>query len=157
MRIKGFDISRAQENIDFDKIEKSGAKFVIIRAGIRTDEDTYFRRYLNECTNRKIPYGLFWYFEATSDEAFDKELAACVKIVKGLKPEYPVFFDMEEQRQIDNLTSKERTDMALEFCDRLNKAGLPSGVYANPAWLESYYQKERIVGKRDIWLCSFRR
>lgn len=53
MRIKGFDISRAQENIDFDKIEKSGAKFVIIRAGIRTDEDTYFRRYLNECTNRK--------------------------------------------------------------------------------------------------------
>ena len=26
MRIKGFDISRAQENIDFDKIEKSGAK-----------------------------------------------------------------------------------------------------------------------------------
>lgn len=91
MRIKGFDINRAQENIDFDKIEKSGAKFVIIRAGIRTDEDTYFRRYLNECTNRKIPYGLFWYFEATSDEAFDKELAACVKVVKGLKPEYPVF------------------------------------------------------------------
>ena len=62
---------------------------------------------------------------------------------------------MEEQRQIDNLTSKERTDMALEFCDRLNKAGLPSGVYANPAWLESYYQKERIVGKRDIWLAHW--
>lgn len=62
---------------------------------------------------------------------------------------------MEEQRQIDNLTSKERTDMALEFCDRLNKAGLPSGVYANPAWLESYYQKERILGKRDIWLAHW--
>lgn len=62
---------------------------------------------------------------------------------------------MEEQRQIDNLTSKERTDMALEFCDRLNKAGLPSGVYANPSWLESYYQKERIVGKRDIWLAHW--
>ena len=45
--------------------------------------------------------------------------------------------------------------MALEFCDRLNKAGLPSGVYANPAWLENYYQKERIVGKRDIWLAHW--
>lgn len=92
MRIKGFDINRAQENIDFDKIEKSGAKFVILRAGIRTDTDTYFQYYLDECIKRKLPYGLFWYFEATSDEAFDKELAACVKIVKELKPEYPVFF-----------------------------------------------------------------
>ena len=45
--------------------------------------------------------------------------------------------------------------MALEFCGRLNKAGLPSGLYANPAWLESYYQKERIVGKRDIWLAHW--
>ena len=76
------------------KSRKSGAKFVILRAGIRTDTDTYFQYYLDECIKRKLPYGLFWYFEATSDEAFDKELAACVKIVKGLKPEYPVFFDM---------------------------------------------------------------
>ena len=154
MRIKGFDISRAQENIDFDKIEKSGAKFVIIRAGIRTDEDTYFRRYLNECTNRKIPYGLFWHFEATSDEAFDKELAACVKVVKGLKPEYPVFFDMEEQRQIDNLTNKERTDMALKFCKKMTEIGLPSGVYANPSWMQNYYDRERLTDI-DIWLAHW--
>ena len=60
MRIKGFDISRAQENIDFDKIEKSGAKFVILRAGIRSDEDTYFKRNLSECQKRNIPFGLFW-------------------------------------------------------------------------------------------------
>lgn len=53
MRIKGFDINRAQENIDFDKIEKSGAKFVILRAGIRTDTDTYFQYYLDECIKKK--------------------------------------------------------------------------------------------------------
>ena len=47
MRIKGLDINRAQENINFDKIEKSGAKFVILRAGIRTDTDTYFQYYLD--------------------------------------------------------------------------------------------------------------
>ena len=154
MKIKGFDISRAQETINFDKIEKSSAKFVIIRAGIRTDEDTYFRRYLNECTNRKIPYGLFWYFEATSDEAFDKELAACVKVVKGLKPKYPVFFDMEEQPQIDNLTNKERTDMALKFCKKMTEIGLPSGVYANPSWMQNYYDRERLTDI-DIWLAHW--
>lgn len=154
MRIKGLDINRAQENINFDKIEKSGAKFVILRAGIRTDTDTYFQYYLDECIKRKLPYGLFWYFEATSDEAFDKELAACVKIVKGLKPEYPVFFDMEEQRQIDNLTIKERTDMALKFCKKMTEIGLPSGVYANPSWMQNYYDRERLTDI-DIWLAHW--
>ncbi len=60
-------------------------------------------------------------------EELDRQINACLKTIGDEKPSYPVFCDMEEQRQIDNLTSKERTDMALEFCDRLNKAGLPSG------------------------------
>ena len=155
MRTKGIDISRAQEQFDFTAAVSAGVKFVIIRAGIRTDEDTYFRRNIEQCRKLGIDFGCYWYVTATESEELDRQINACVKVIGDEKPSYPVFCDMEEQRQIDNLTSKERTDMALEFCDRLNKAGLPSGVYANPAWLESYYQKERIVGKRDIWLAHW--
>ena len=153
--IKGIDISRAQEKLDFDAAVKAGVKFVIIRAGIGRDEDTYFRHNLSECQKLGIDFGCYWYVTATDSEELDGQINACVKTIGDEKPSYPVFCDMEEQRQIDNLTSKERTDMTLEFCNRLNKAGLPSGVYANPAWLESYYQKERIVEKRDIWLAHW--
>ena len=152
VRTKGIDISRAQEKFDFTAAVSAGVKFVIIRAGIGRDEDTYFRRNIGQCRKLGIDFGCYWYVTATDSEELDRQINACIKTIGDEKPSYPVFCDMEEQRQIDNLTSKERTDMALEFCDRLNKAGLPSGVYANPAWLESYYQKERIVGKRDIWL-----
>ena len=155
MRTKGIDISRAQEQFDFTAAVSAGVKFVIIRAGIRTDEDTYFRRNIEQCRKLGIDFGCYWYVTAADTAELDRQINACVKAIGDEKPSYPVFCDMEEQRQIDNLTSKERTDMALEFCDRLNKAGLPSGVYANPAWLESYYQKERIVGKRDIWLAHW--
>ena len=155
LKVKGIDISRAQEQFDFTAAVSAGVKFVIIRAGIRTDEDTYFRRNIEQCRKLGIDFGCYWYVTATESEELDRQINACVKTIGDEKPSYPVFCDMEEQRQIDNLTSKERTDMALEFCDRLNKAGLPSGVYANPAWLESYYQKERIVGKRDIWLAHW--
>ena len=151
LKVKGIDISRAQEQFDFT----AGVKFVIIRAGIGRDEDTYFSRNIEQCRKLGIDFGCYWYVTATESEELDRQINACVKAIGDEKPSYPVFCDMEEQRQIDNLTSKERTDMALEFCDRLNKAGLPSGVYANPAWLESYYQKERIVGKRDIWLAHW--
>lgn len=155
MRTKGIDISRAQEKFDFTAAVSAGVKFVIIRAGIGRDEDTYFRHNVEQCRKLGIDFGCYWYVTATDSEELDRQINACIKTIGDEKPSYPVFCDMEEQRQIDNLTSKERTDMALEFCDRLNKAGLPSGVYANPAWLESYYQKERIVAKRDIWLAHW--
>ncbi len=154
MRTKGIDISRAQEQFDFTVAVSAGVKFVIIRAGIRTDEDTYFRRNLSECQKRNIPYGLYWYFEATSDDAFKAELTACKKAVKGLKPAYPIFFDAEEQAQIDKLTTAQRTDMALKFCTEMTAIGLPSGVYANPSWMENYYNKSRLSDV-DIWLAHW--
>ena len=154
LKIKGIDISRAQEKFDFDAAIKAGVKYVIIRAGIRTDEDSYFRQNLSERLKRNIPYGLYWYFEATSNDAFKAELAACKKAVKGLKPSYPVFFDMEEQKQIDNLTTAQRTDMALEFCAEMTAIGLPSGVYANPSWMLNYYDSDRLDGI-DIWLANW--
>ena len=154
MRTKGIDISRAQEQFDFTVAVSAGVKFVIIRAGIRMDEDTYFRRNLSECQKRNIPYGLYWYFEATSDDAFKAELTACKKAVKGLKPAYPIFFDAEEQAQIDKLTTAQRTDMALKFCTEMTAIGLPSGVYANPSWMENYYNKSRLSDV-DIWLAHW--
>ena len=154
LKVKGIDISRAQEQFDFTAAVSAGVKFVIIRAGIRTDEDTYFRRNLSECQKRNIPYGLYWYFEATSDDAFKAELTACKKAVKGLKPAYPIFFDAEEQAQIDKLTTAQRTDMALKFCTEMTAIGLPSGVYANPSWMENYYDKSRLSDV-DIWLAHW--
>lgn len=154
MRIKGIDISRAQEKFDFTAALSAGAKFIIIRAGIGRDEDTYFRRNTEECRKLGIDFGYYWYVTATDTAELDRQINACISTIGGEKPAYPVFCDMEEQKQIDNLTSKERTDMALEFCKRLNKAGLPSGIYANPAWLENYYQKERFNNK-DIWLAHW--
>ena len=154
LKIKGIDISRAQEQFDFTAAVSAGVKFVIIRAGISTDEDTYFRRNIEQCRKRNIPYGLYWYFEATSNDAFKAELAACKKAVKGLKPAYPIFFDAEEQAQIDKLTTAQRTDMALKFCAEMTAIGLPSGVYANPSWMENYYDKSRLSDV-DIWLAHW--
>lgn len=155
LKIKGIDISRAQTDIDFAKIKKAGVKFVILRAGIGSDEDTYFRRYLEQCEKYKIPYGCYWYVKAVKNAEFRKEVKACINTLKGLKPSYPVFFDMEEQAQIDHLTNEERTEMAKYFCQMVEKAGLPSGIYANPSWLETYYNKSELVGKYDIWLAHW--
>lgn len=155
MKIKGIDISRAQEQFDFEAAKSDGAEFVIIRAGIGEDEDTYLKRNIAGCKRTNIPFGFYWYITAVSPDGLDRQIAACKKALTGERPAYPVFFDMEQEEQITLLTNKQRTDMAIAFCEEMKKFGLPCGVYANPSWLESYYEKERIVGKYDIWLAHW--
>ena len=113
MRTKGIDISRAQEQFDFTAAAvKAGVKFVIIRAGIRTDEDTYFRRNIEQCRKLGIDFGCYWYVTATDTAELDRQINACVKAIGDEKPSYPVFFDMEEQAQIDQMVQMIRTIQA---------------------------------------------
>ena len=155
MKIKGIDISRAQEAFDFDKAIADGVAFVIIRAGIGEDEDTYLKANISGCKKRGLPYGFYWYVTAVSEAELMRQINACKKALTGEKPSYPVFFDMEGEEQIRLLTARQRTDMAISFCKEIKKYGLPCGVYANPSWLENYYEKDRITGKYDIWLAHW--
>ena len=78
MRTKGIDISRAQEQFDFTAAVSAGVKFVIIRAGIRTDEDTYFRRNIEQCRKLGIDFGCYWYVTAADTAELDSQINACV-------------------------------------------------------------------------------
>lgn len=49
LKIKGIDISRAQEKFDFDAAIKAGVKYVIIRAGRSHCRHIHTRR--NSCRN----------------------------------------------------------------------------------------------------------
>lgn len=78
-----------------------------------------------------------------------------MEVIKGLSPVYPVFFDMEEKRQINGLDNRVRTEMAKAFCEVVRAAGFTPGIYANPSFMECYYNKNELVGKYDIWLAHW--
>ena len=156
LKIKGVDISYCQQNIDYSALKSAGVKFAIIRAGIGTRTDSLLDTHVRGCTANGIAYGFYWYSVASSVQAAKAEAAACLKAISRYgRPAYPVFYDMEEKSQIERLDRKTRTDMALAFCAEIERGGYPAGVYANPAWLESYYEKSRLVGKYDIWLAHW--
>ena len=155
MKIKGVDISYCQEGINFAEIVKAGVKFVIIRAGFSTKKDVTMDKFITDCKAYNIPYGFYWYSYAMSVTEAKSEAEKCVEVIKGLSPTYPVFFDMEEKKQINGLNNKTRTDMAVTFCETLKSAGFIPGVYANSSFMEYYYDKNRLVGKYDIWLAHW--
>lgn len=155
MKIKGVDLSYCQEGISFPALKQAGVKFAIIRAGFSTKKDVTMDRFVADCKKYGIAYGFYWYSYAMSIKQAQAEAEKCVEVIKGLSPTYPVFFDMEEKKQIDGLNTDTRTKMAIEFCERIIKAGFKPGIYANPPFMENYYDRSKIVGKYDIWLAHW--
>lgn len=155
VRIKGVDISHFQKGISFDAIKKAGVEFVIIRAGLGKKKDELLDTFVAECKKYGIKYGFYWYSYALTVDRAREEAKACIECIKQYNPDYPVCFDMEDASQIDGLSKRERTDMAIEFCETIRAAGYTPGVYSNPAWFENYYKKSEIVGKYIIWLACW--
>ena len=155
MKIKGVDLSYCQEGISFPALKKAGVKFAIIRAGFSTKKDVTMDKFVADCKKYGIAYGFYWYSYAMSVKEVQAEADKCVEVIKGLSPTYPVFFDMEEKKQIDVLNTDTRTRMAVAFCERIKRAGFKPGIYANPSFMENYYDRSKIVGKYDIWLAHW--
>lgn len=67
---------------------------------------------------------------------------------------YPVFYDIEEQKHL-KVGKTALTNMADEFKVRLNRAGIFTGLYVNPNFMECAFDKERIMRNHDIWLAHW--
>ena len=155
VRIKGIDISHWQEGFDLKWAKKSGVDFVMIRAGIAKSTDTELKNHLAGCEKTGMPYGFYWFSRAFSVYEAREEAQACIEAISKYSPVYPVFYDMEEKDQIDGLNNKQRTDIICAFCEEIKKAGYLAGVYINPSWMENYVDKNRLVGKYEIWLAHW--
>lgn len=155
MKINGVDLSYCQEGISFPALKQAGVRFAIIRAGFSTKKDVTMDKFVADCKKYGIDYGFYWYSYAMSIEQAQTEAEKCIEVIKNLSPTYPIFFDMEEKKQIDNLNTDTRTKMAIAFCEKIRQAGFKPGIYANPFFMENYYDKSRIIGKYDIWLAHW--
>ena len=154
-RIKGVDISVYQKGISFSALKQAGVKFAIIRAGFSTKKDVTMDRFVADCKKYGIAYGFYWYSYAMSVKQAEAEAEKCIEVIKGLSPTYPVFFDMEKKKQVDDLNTDTRTKMAIAFCEKIRQAGFKPGVYSNPSFMENYYDKQQFIGKYDIWLAHW--
>ncbi len=156
MEIKGIDISYWQKGMDISKAKTAGVKFCIIRAGFDIKEDSTAKSHIKACKTNGIDVGFYWYSYAKTVADAEREAAACLKFLKNQeRPNYPIWFDAEES-EIAQANGREiTTDIALAFIGKIESGGYPAGLYANPAYLEQYYNKSRIVGKVDIWLAHW--
>lgn len=147
---KGIDVSVYQDEIDWDKVKKTGnVEFAIIKAGygkLPTQIDPWFERNYQECKRVGIPVGAYWYSYATTPEEARQEADLFLSTIKGKKFEYPVAYDVEEQRCFG------RADEIVQaFAEKLEAAGYYVALYAYKSALENYFS-EQLRQRYDVFL-----
>ena len=175
--LKGIDVSNANGLIDWDKL-KGNIDFAILRCGFGSDmasqDDEQWVHNVAECNRLGIPWGAYLYSYAMSTAEAESEAAHALRLLKGLKPAYPVYIDMEDadgyKTKRGGISKQMATDICRIFCERVTAAGYIAGVYANkdwavnrldmaqlaawPFWLAQYNDKVTYTGKYDMWQYS---
>lgn len=144
------DVSEHQAKINWQAV-KSHIDGVIIRCGYGDDDksqdDLYWQRNVKECERLKIPYGVYLYSYADTVAHIKSEIAHVKRLLKGHKPAYPVYIDLEEWA-CGNMAKT----AASMFCDAITKAGFVAGVYT----FESFYNEfMRGWDSHTLWVARF--
>ena len=149
----GIDVSEWQGDINWNGMKTD---FCIIRAGYGREisqKDKKFEANYNGCKSRNIPCGAYWYSYATSADEAGKEAAVCLEVLKGKQFEYPIFFDIEEERQF-RLGKAACSEIAKAFLETVEKAGYFVGIYSSQSHLESYILEE-LRKRYAVWVAHY--
>ena len=147
---KGIDVSYAQGVIDWEKVKASGlVDFAILRAGYGKETsqiDDQFSRNYTACKQLGIPVGVYWYSYATTAAEAEQEAKVCLQTIQGKQFEYPVTFDIEEERSLPQANA-----LCQAFCSVLEAAGYYAAIYTFKSALESNFSAA-IKSRYDIFL-----
>lgn len=141
----GIDVSKHQGVIDWNAVKMSGkVDFAILRAGYGvsiSQKDQQFENNYRKCKENSIPVGCYWYSYAMSPSEAEKEAETCLQVIKGKLFEYPVYFDIEEDKQL-RLGRTAVSNIIKAFCSKLESHGYFVGVYTSKAHFDAYVNEE---------------
>lgn len=173
-KLKGIDVSEHNGKINWKKVKASGVDFAIIRVGFGTNlkkqDDKQFKTNIEECKKNGIPFGVYLFSYANSVEKAKSEAEHVLRLVKGLKLDLPVFYDLEDENTTGKCSNSTILAISKAFEKIIANSGYSVGFYANKYWWSNklnnaYYDKfMRWVaqyanactykGKVDMWQYS---
>ncbi len=160
----GIDVSRYQEEIDWQAVRASGIDFAILRVGGRywssgaIYADARFKEYLAGATRAGLDVGVYFYSQAITPAEAREEADYVLEQIRGAEINAPVVFDWELTGSADARTNGIATDVlcacARAFCDRVQRAGYHPMIYINKYAGYMKYDLREIVDY-DLWFAEY--
>lgn len=162
-RALGVDVSVYNSDIDWATAKADGIDFAIIRIGFGDDlerqDDIKARSNMAGCEAAGIPYGVYIYSYALTDDEIDSEVAHTLRMISGYNPPLGIWFDMEDADGYKNrhgfnpyTHGSQLTGFCLRYVNAIKNAGYPIvGVYANWDYFHNVLDYDLISSNAYIW------
>ena len=159
----GIDVSSHQGTVDWSKVKAAGIDFAVIRCGIRgygsgkLVEDTEFKNNILGAANADIPTAVYFYTQAINPGEAIEEAQFVLSLLSPFSIKGPVVLDVESassDERIKDLTSEERTDIIVTFCDAIKQAGYTPMIYADSRFYTLRMELERLE-QYDKWYANY--
>lgn len=155
----GLDLSKWQEQVDFDKIKAQGVEFVMLKIGGQSEKsgklelDPYFINNIEEALKRELKVGVYFYSHATSTDEARKQAGWVVKNLKEYPLSLPIAFDWENWNQYTNyhLSFHTLNNIANTFFTTLETKNYQTMLYSSKYYLDTVWYKEEY----NIWLAHY--
>lgn len=157
--LKGIDVSVHQGKINWDLVAPN-IDFAIIRCGYGSDlthqDDKQFENNVKACQRLGIPFGVYLYSYANTDEKLQSEIQHALRMLKKTECHpFCVYFDMEDA-VTTKLGKTKLTEYGLTFCKAMSAYGFKAGIYANQYWCNTYLDIAKIHSAGySIWCAKY--
>ncbi len=151
---RGIDISEFNGDVNLAAL-KGQIDFVIIRCGYggnyTNQDDTEYETNVRKCVAAGIPYGVYLYSYAVTTDMARSEAAHALRLLRGKKPLYGVWYDVED----NTLPSGEAiVENCITFCEEIERAGYYCGIYSFLNWMETRLSSPRL-DRFDKWVAQW--
>ena len=166
----GIDVSEHNGEIDWESL-KGKIDFAFIRVGYRgyitgdITEDLTAKDNIAACEKAGIPYGVYFYSQATNETEAKEEAEFALKAVKKANPQLPIVIDFEYAaddfgnhagRLYDaKLSRNDATDLIKTFCKTVTDKGKTAGVYASSSVLAHKINTKKLADGTVIWAADY--
>lgn len=160
---KGLDIYNQNTVKDWDKVKKEN-DFLILKCSqghsLVSDKfmfkDVKLDEYAKQCINRKIPFSVYHFFTASTEQDQVQEADFCYECIKDYIDyiQY-VFCDAENynNKYLNSLSRQQLTKNINAFCDRIEELHFHQAHYTNPDHIKRYINLEDIP--YPVWVACY--
>lgn len=166
----GIDVSEHNGKIDWEKVNDN-VDFAIIRVGYRgygtgeIVEDKYAKQNLKGAQKAGIPFGVYFYSQAVTEEEAKEEAKFVLKKIKRYSPQLPIVIDFEYPTDENGaktgrlyssfLGRDENTNVINAFCKEIQDSGYSAGVYASSSVLMLNIDTKALNKDTMVWVADY--
>lgn len=160
--IPGIDVSKYQEEIDWQEVSRSDVKFAILRCCkvIRAYDDweldpTFEENYKN-AKAAGIAVGCYLFTDAATEEEFLEDVGYMLGFLQDKSFEFPVFLDMESPIRQEHLPPEVFMPALLAGLEKIEDAGHTAGVYSSSAFFSECIDRSQLLeAGYPIWEANY--